>query len=134
MAKKKKKSKLWSKQSIYKKADGTDVVMDSSWEHICAMKLDEAGIEWQRDPGMTLEYRTVRDRKRKYIPDFYLPDHDIYIEVKGYFTDAARHKMKDVQLRNPVRILMLESMREVLDVGRHVQSFLSPDDTTPIDD
>ena len=125
MTRKKKKSGLWSKQSIYKKADGTEVVMDSSWEHICAAKLDEAGIKWERSPNLILEYRTVRNRKRKYIPDFYLPEHDIYLEVKGYWTDAARHKMKDVQSRNPVKILVLESMPEVLSVRRLVENFLS---------
>ena len=99
--------------------------MDSSWEHICAAKLDEAGIKWERSPNLILEYRTVRNRKRKYIPDFYLPEHDIYLEVKGYWTDAARHKMKDVQSRNPVKILVLESMPEVLSVRRLVENFLS---------
>ena len=33
-------------------------------------------------------------RKRNYIPDFYLPVHDTYIEVEGYWTDAACYKMK----------------------------------------
>ena len=47
------------------------------------------------------------------IPDFYLPDHDIYIEVKGYWTDAARHKMKSVQERNPVKIIILESLESI---------------------
>ena len=122
---KKKKTGLWSKQSVYEKADGTTVIMDSSWEHICATKLDEAGIRWERSLDLILEYRTVRNRKRKYIPDFYLPDHDIYLEVKGYWTDAARHKMIDVQQRNPVRILVLESMPEVLSVERLIKDFMS---------
>ena len=124
MPDKKKKSGLWSKQSIYEKADGQEVVMDSSWEHICATKLDEANIQWERSPDMILEYRTVRNRRRKYIPDFYLPKHDIYIEVKGYWTDAARHKMIDVQQRNPVKILILESMPEILSVGRLIEDFI----------
>ena len=118
MARKKKKSGLWSKQSVYVKSDGTEVVMDSSWEHICATKLDEAGIKWHRSPDMILEYRTVRNRKRKYIPDFYLPDYDLYIEVKGYWTDAAKHKMADVQQRNDVNILIVESMPQVLTVKK----------------
>ena len=124
MPDKKKKSGLWSKQSIYEKADGQEVVMDSSWEHICATKLDEANIQWERSPDMILEYRTVRNRRRKYIPDFYLPKHDIYIEVKGYWTDAVRHKMIDVQQRNPVKILILESMPEILSVGRLIEDFI----------
>ena len=122
----KKKSKLWGKQSIYRKEDGTEVVMDSSWEHICAAKLDEAGIRWVRDPNMTLEYRTVRNRKRKYIPDFYLPDHKLYIEVKGYWTDAARHKMIDVQKRNDVDILIVESMPEVLTIKKLIAEKKKP--------
>ena len=120
MTRRKKKSGLWSKQSIYEKADGTKVVMDSSWEHICAAKLDEAGIQWVRSPGLILEYRTVRNRKRKYIPDFYLPDYDMYVEVKGYWTDAARYKMADVQARNDVNILIVESMPEVLTIKKLV--------------
>ena len=125
MSDKKKKSGLWSKQSIYEKSDGRKVVMDSSWEHICAAKLDEANISWERSPDMILEYRTVRNRRRKYIPDFYLPDHDMYIEVKGYWTDAARHKMIDAQQRNPVRILILESMPEILSVERLIKDFIN---------
>ena len=84
--------------------------MDSTWEVACARRLDELGIKWIRDPKMKLSYVTRGRRKRNYVPDFYLPEHDVYIEVKGYWTDAARHKMKDVQARNPVRIIILESL------------------------
>ena len=52
-------------------------------------------------------------RKRIYIPDFYLPDHDTYIEVKGYWTDAARYKMKNVMEVNEVKIVILESLEAV---------------------
>ena len=65
---------------------------------------------------MKLEYRSKSGRKRNYIPDFYLPDYDVYIEVKGYWTDSAKHKMKDVQKRNPVKILILESLTEIATV------------------
>ena len=90
--------------------------MDSTWEVVLAMKLDELGVSWVRGDDMILEYRSIRGRKRKYIPDFYLPDHDLYIEVNGYWTDAARHKMKDVQERNPVRIMILESLGDIAGV------------------
>ena len=116
-----KKGELWSKQSLYTTVDGFDVMMDSTWEVALAKKLDELGIKWHRDESMILEYRTVRGRKRKYIPDFYLPDYDLYVEVKGYWTDAARHKMKDVQERNPVRILILESLDDINSVN--IESF-----------
>ena len=117
MAKRRKKRKLWSKKSDYTKLDGSIVSMDSTWEVMMASRLDELGIEWKRDKAMKLAYRTRGGRKKNYIPDFYLVDYDIYIEVKGYWTDAARHKMKDVQKRNPVKILILESPTEIAGVN-----------------
>ena len=108
-----KKRKLWSKQSEYTRKDGSVVLMDSTWEVIMATRLDELEVNWERDPNMKLEYRTRGGRKRNYIPDFYLPELDIYVEVKGYWTDAARHKMKDVIRRNPDKICILESLDEI---------------------
>ena len=93
---------------MYTTQDGRKVKMDSTWEIALAQRLDKLGVTWVRDDSLKLAYLTRGNRKRKYIPDFYLPDYDLYIEVKGYWTDAARHKMKDVQQRNPVRILILD--------------------------
>lgn len=90
--------------------------MDSTWEVACAQRLDELGIKWQRDLGIKLGYVTRGRRKRNYIPDFYLPDQDVYIEVKGYWTPAAIHKMKDVQARNPVTIILLESLQAISEI------------------
>ncbi len=117
MGRKRKKKKLWSKQSKYKRKDGSVVIMDSTWETVMAMRLDELNVKWERDENMKLEYRSKTGRKRNYIPDFYLPDYDVYIEVKGYWTDAAKYKMKDVQKRNPVKILILESLEEIASVN-----------------
>lgn len=113
MARRRRKKKLWSKKSNYTKLDGSIVSMDSTWEVMMASKLDELGVSWHRDESLKLEYKTRGGRKRNYIPDFYLIDYDLYIEVKGYWTDAAKHKMKDVQKRNPVKILILESIQEI---------------------
>ena len=111
--KSKKKRGLWSKRSDYTTVDGTGVSMDSTWEVACANRLDVLEIRWIRNPSLKLKYTTRGRRARNYIPDFYLPDHDVYIEVKGYWTEAARHKMKDVQTRHPVRIIILESLDEI---------------------
>jgi predicted nuclease of restriction endonuclease-like RecB superfamily len=110
---KKKKFKLWSKQSDYVTVEGTTVSMDSTWEVACAERLDALGIRWIRNPGLKLKYTTRGRRIRNYIPDFYLPDHDVYIEVKGYWTDAARHKMKSVLINNDVKILILENLEKI---------------------
>jgi len=113
MPRKKKKKKLWSKQSKYQCKNGTEVLMDSTWEVAMAERLDHLKIAWERREDMKLPYLSKSGRKRNYIPDFYLPEYDIYIEVKGYWTDAARYKMNAVQDANPVKIVILESIETV---------------------
>ena len=87
--------------------------MDSTWEVAMASRLDHLKISWERSLDMKLVYHSKTGRKRNYIPDFYLPDYEVYIEVKGYWTDAAKYKMKAVQENNPVKIVILESLEAV---------------------
>ena len=110
---KKKKTKLWSKPSVYKTLDGNHVQMDSTWEVIMAMRLDELNIQWERDESMKLPYLSKSGRKRNYIPDFYLPERDQYVEIKGYFPDSAKYKMKSVAENNDVDIIILMSLIEI---------------------
>jgi hypothetical protein len=116
----KKKKGLWSKQSNYVTVDGKDILMDSTWEVACAKKLDELNIKWDRGSHLVLPYVSKRGRVRKYIPDFYLTELDTYIEVKGYWTDSARYKMKDVQEKNPVKIIFLESLKDIENIEKHL--------------
>ena len=126
----KQKKKLWSKKSEYTCLDGTIVSMDSSWEVACAEKLDELGIRWERDPSLKLEYRTKKLRLRNYIPDFYLPEYDIYLEVKGYWTDAAKWKMKDIMVRYPGKIRLLESLEDIQGMKKPIEpTYYDPKET-----
>ena len=96
-----KKKKLWSKQSLYERKDGSKVLMDSTWEVAMAERLDHLKITWERREDMKLTYYSKSGRKKNYIPDFYLPEYDIYIEVKGYWTDAARRRKNYFRTENP---------------------------------
>jgi len=118
MTRKKKKKKLWSKQSLYERKDGSKVLMDSTWEVAMAERLDHLKIAWNRSEDMKLKYFSKSGRKRNYIPDFYLPEYDTYIEVKGYWTDSARHKMKNVMEVNEIKIVILESLESIKKFSR----------------
>jgi hypothetical protein len=124
MAKKRKrrnkKKKLWSKRSKFTRKDGTVVNMDSTWEVMMANRLNELNIDWIRDPKIKLKYATSSGRIRNYIPDFYLPTLDMYIEVKGYWTAAAKFKMKDVIKRNPGKICILESLADIANLTKDI--------------
>ena len=63
---------------------------------------------------------------RNYTPDFYLPEYDIYLEIKGYWTEAAKWKMRDIMVRYPGKIRLLESLEDISKLSKPVEP-------TPID-
>ena len=68
--------------------------LHSSWGLLVAQWLDTQNIQWTRKvPGF--EYIWQGSRK-SYFPDFYLPELDVYLEVKGYETDKDREKWKSI--------------------------------------
>lgn len=75
------------KKVIYK-----DITLDSQWEVDFAVWLDEKGVIWER-PNKGFEY-DYKDKKHIYYPDFYLPDYNVYVEVKGYKRDKDEYKWK----------------------------------------
>ena len=89
--------------------------MDSTWEIELANRLNSLSINWERDTGKhRLTYTDVNGEERKYYPDFYLPDYDVYVEVKGYWTSETKQKMNSVIERNEqVKIIILESLEEI---------------------
>lgn len=48
------------------------------------------------------------DGIRKYFPDFYLPDHDLYVEVKGYETEKDHAKWS--QFPNKLKVVKKEEI------------------------
>lgn len=89
--------------------------MDSTWEIDLANRLNSLSIKWERDTGKhRLTYADINGEERKYYPDFYLPDYDLYVEVKGYWTSETRQKMNSVIERNEqIKIIILESLEEI---------------------
>jgi len=69
------------------------IKLKGSWEVIVAEWLDDNNIVWEHE---TKCFDYVWNGNRKYYPDFYLPDYDVYIEVKGYETERDLEKWKNV--------------------------------------
>ena len=76
-----------SKGSWYK-----NEYMDSSYELEYAKWLDKNKIKWIKNK-IKFPY-IFEGKERYYIPDFYLPDTDEYIEIKGFKTDKDDAKWK----------------------------------------
>jgi hypothetical protein len=71
------------------------VVMDSGAEVKFAKLLDRHGILWIKNTR-AFPWRDGKRKRRWYVPDFYLPDHDLWVEIKGraYYTNQDRTKWK----------------------------------------
>lgn len=78
-----------------KKISYDDIILDSNWELLVAKYLDEHNIKWER-PNKGIPYIWNED-EHIYFPDFYLPDYDYYIEVKGYQRDRDIYKWANVK-------------------------------------
>lgn len=96
----------------YKSGYYNNIWMDSSWEILFAKKLDSLNIKWVKDRSFCFYY-IINDIKRKYFPDFYLPDYNTYIEIKGFWTPENIEKMQLVRTQNTFKIKYIESVKEI---------------------
>jgi len=65
-----------------------------TWELSVAMYLDSIDVKWTNHVK-SFPY-LYEGKERQYYPDFYLPDHDMYLEVKGYETERDKIKWSSV--------------------------------------
>lgn len=82
------------------------VFLESSFEVRTAEILDNLGIEWERvrkgyvwdDNGQT----------RRYIPDFYLPGYDLFLDPKNdYLIKKDQRKIESAMKLNNIRVVVL---------------------------
>lgn len=84
-----------SGKKIYKTTRGkrvkyNDIWMKSTYESRLANVFDKLKIKWEYE----CKWFNLRSGKC-YLPDFYLPDFDLYVEVKGWWRDDAFEKFND---------------------------------------
>lgn len=61
----------------------------SAWEANFLRYLNYKGIRWLYEPK-AFHFTEVKRGTTSYLPDFFLPGLDIYIELKGYLTPKGR--------------------------------------------
>lgn len=83
--------------------------VQGTWERDIAQKLTELGIEWEKIKlgNMSIPYE-MEGKKRYYTPDFYLPDFNIFLEVKGFWWGRDREKMNIVMSQTNRNIIIIE--------------------------
>ena len=90
------------------------VFLESSYEFDVAKELDENGIKWIRPSkkdAFVYQY-PEEDKERRYFPDFYLPDYDVYLDPKNnYRIKQDMRKIRIVAQTHKVRVIVLEKER-----------------------
>lgn len=81
-----------------------DVWFDSKWEVRVAKSLDENNISWIR-PRKGFIWA---DDGKKYYPDFYLTEYDVYLDPKNdYLIKKDKLKIEESEKRNNIRVIVL---------------------------
>ena len=96
-------------------SSGTGAVrMKSSYEVRVARVLDALGIRWEYE-----QHRFAIGKNRTWAPDFYLPDADVFWEVKGYYGPNSRDVVARFREHHPhvAMLLIFRSAIEALETA-----------------
>jgi hypothetical protein len=93
-------------ETNYKRYIYNDILMDSSWEVDLAKWLDSQNIKWIRDKKVYFTWKDSTGKTKRYHPDFYLTDLDIYLDPKNKFLmEKDKEKLDFVRKEYKVTIL-----------------------------
>lgn len=77
------------------------IILESTWEELIAILLDKLRIKWIRPKPM--EWFDLQNKIHLYYPDFYLVDHNVYLDPKNpYCMIKDQEKMKEISVNNLV--------------------------------
>ena len=85
------------------------IMLDGSWEVLFAKWCDDNKIQWSR-PSNGFEYEW--NGKRIYYPDFFLPEYNIYIEIKGYVRERDLIKWNAVSNLKVIKQYEIKKIKE----------------------
>lgn len=84
-------------------------IFDSTWEFEFVKFLDAHNIKWVRNEHSFVYI--FENSEHRYFPDLYLPDHDLYIEIKGRVTEKDKAKWE--QFNKKLDIYFLKDLKKL---------------------
>jgi hypothetical protein len=104
-------------ETNYKRYIYKGIYMDSSWEVKLAEWLDENKIKWIRDRKINFKWTDDNGNTRRYYPDFYLIDYNVYCDPKNkYLQGKDKVKIERAQVENNITVFwgFLEDIKKNL--------------------
>jgi hypothetical protein len=90
-----------------KRKDLNDIYFRSSWEANMARFYNFMKIKWEFEPK-TFYFEDIKRGCVSYTPDFYLPEEDKWVEVKGWMDSKSKTKIKRFKKYFPEEFEKLE--------------------------
>jgi hypothetical protein len=87
--------------------------MDSSWEEQFARRLDELGIKWLKNRSVYFEYSDLNAKTRKYFPDFFLPERQLWVEITGYTPIEKTYKLQHSSQNSKINLVILSNLNDI---------------------
>ena len=90
-----------------KRKDLNNIYFRSSWEANVARYYNHKNIKWKFEPKQFI-FENADDGIVSYTPDFYLPELDKWVEVKGWMDEKSRKKLDKFKTYYPLEYSKLE--------------------------
>lgn len=121
----KNKENAYSRAKGGKRKDLNDTYFRSAWEANIARYYNFIGVKWEFEPK-TFIFNNVTRGSVSYTPDFYLPEEDKWIEVKGWMDGKSKTKLKRFKNQYPeeYKKLILITEKEYKEIKKKISPFI----------
>ena len=86
----------------YTRTDGKALRLNGTYEYRFAKVLDSLSLDWLgHGEYPPFEYLGADSNAHRYLPDFFIKDWNLYIEIKGWYREKDKIKMRYVCASNP---------------------------------
>lgn len=120
------RSNPYSRTKSGKREDLNNIFFRSSWEANIARYYNYLGIKWQFEPK-TFIFDTIKKGCVSYLPDFYLPEEDKWVEVKGWMDKKSITKLNRFKKYYPEEYKKLELIdsKKYYEIQKKVSHFIA---------
>ena len=113
------KPNLGGFKTPYKRLNGESIVLRSKWEAEVAKLLDKLNVSWQYEPFYVKYFNTEKKLMSNTLPDFYLPEQNLIIEVKGASITLTKTRDKIRWLHKQGYNVLLIGRKEIKFIRRN---------------
>ena len=119
------KENCYSRARGGKRKDLNNQYFRSAWEANIARYYNFIGVKWEYEPK-TFVFENIKRGSVSYTPDFYLPDEDKWIEVKGWMDQKSKTKLNRFKKYYPdeYKKLVIVQEREYNEIKRKISPLI----------